>query len=256
MTFRGIKNATRDLDLLMTSRVEFEVLSTLLRDRGYEALENPIGEYQSLGAALLLDKDGACRFDLFDRKVIRKLRLTEAMKARAEPVFEGSTLRVNALSNEDIFLFKGVAGRPRDTNDMVTLVEAGQGLDFDVIAEAFLDQLPMNSGQAEWELLTGAPEAHPVIAFERAVISLPMTLPDSFTHRIEREADRVYAEFEVVREIATGTTIGKLTSALGARDTVAIDSRDDVESILEGLLRKDLVNVEDEAVTVNRFESS
>lgn len=113
MTFRGLKNATRDLDLLVTARADFDVLRALLDERGYETVENPISEYESLGAALMLDKDGECRFDIFDREVLRKLRLSDGMRERAEAVFEGSHLRVHALSNEDIFLFKGVAGRPQ-----------------------------------------------------------------------------------------------------------------------------------------------
>ena len=177
------------------------------------------------------------------------------MKDRAELVFEGAHLVVNAMSNEDIFLFKGVAGRRRDQDDMAALVEADRGLDFDVIIEEFLAQLPMNRGQTEWELLTGAPKNHPVIAFLRAIISLPMTLPGSFTDQIEREADRVYAEFEVIGELGDQTTVTDLTRALVSRNTVEIDSRSDVEAVLESLVEKDLVTINGETVSLNHFDS-
>lgn len=81
MTFRGLKNATRDIDLLVPTRRDFETLRDCLRAQGYETVENPVAEYESLGA--------------------------EGMKERAAPVFTGTHLRVHALSNEDIFLFKG-----------------------------------------------------------------------------------------------------------------------------------------------------
>lgn len=254
MTFRGLKNATRDLDLLVTTRLDFDVLRDLLQGRGYEIVENPVDEYESLGAALMLDKDDECRFDIFDREVIRKLRLSDGMKGRAEAVFEGSNLQVHALSNEDIFLFKGVAGRPRDTDDMAQLVQAGRGLDFDIVVEEFLAQLPMNTGRIEWELLTGAPENHPVIAFERAILSLPMTLPNAFTTQIEREADRVYAEFEIVNEIRSGTTITELTRGLTVRSTVEVTSRSDVETLVEGLVAKELVVRDDDTVRLKEFD--
>jgi len=253
MTFRGLKNATRDLDLLATSRSDFDVLRNLLQDRGYEPVEDPLDEYESLGAALLLDKDDECRFDIFDREVIRKLRLSDGMASRAEMVFDGSQLQVKALTNEDIFLFKGVAGRPRDTDDMAQLVRAERGLDFEIISEEFHSQLPMNTGELEWELLTGAPENHPVIAVERAILSLPMTLPESFTNRIEREADRVYAEFEIMNEIKNGTTIDELAQRLEPRPTVEIASRSDVETFVNGLVEKDLLVREDDVVRLKEF---
>jgi hypothetical protein len=122
MTFRGLKNGTRDLDLLVASRGDFDHLREALYNRGYETVENPIDEYASLGAALILDKEGECRFDIFDREAIRKLRLSNRMEERANEVFGGSVLRVHALSNEDIFLFKGIAGRMRDSDDMTKVL--------------------------------------------------------------------------------------------------------------------------------------
>ena len=104
MTFRELKNATRDLDLLVTARSDFEMLHDILRDRGYEIVESPVEEYESLGAALMLDKESECRFDIFDWEVLRELRLSNEMKERASVVFEGTNLRVRALNNEDIFL--------------------------------------------------------------------------------------------------------------------------------------------------------
>jgi hypothetical protein len=256
MTFRGLKNATRDLDLLVSSRRDFELLHDLLRARGYETVENPVDEYASLGAALMLDKDDECRFDLFDREVIRKLRLTTGMKSRATDVFVGTHLRVSALSNEDIFLFKGVAGRPRDTDDMAELVEASQGLDYEVIVAELQAQLPLNTGETEWELLTGTPENHPVIALERAVLSLPMTLPTAFTSVIEREADRVYAEFEALGELRKGSSLAELTKHLTSRKSVDVASREGVEMIVSGLEEKDLVVREDDHVQVNDLDTT
>jgi hypothetical protein len=255
MTFRELKNATRDIDLLVPTRRDFELLRDLLRAQGYETVENPVAEYESLGAALMLDKDDECRFDLFDREVIRKLRLTEGMKERAAPVFTGTHLRVHALSNEDIFLFKGVAGRPRDTDDMAQLVQVDRGLDFEVIVDEFRTQLPLNTGRLEWDLLTGAPENHPVIAFERAVLSLPMTLPAEFTASIEREADRVYAEFEALSEIGDGVSMVELVETLTVRDTVEVTSRSDVEGIVTSLVDKELVVRGGETIETKSFET-
>jgi len=251
MTFRGLKNATYDLDLLVITRHDFELLRDLLLQLDYEIVENPIEEYKALGAAILLDKDRACRFDIFDRKVIRKLRLSDGMRERAEEVFTGSKLRVYALSNEDIFLFKGVSGRSHDVKDMVQLVETG--LAFEVMIEEFQNQLPMNKGNAEKDILRDAPENHPVIAFERALESLPMTLPRSFMTQIEQEADRVYAEFEVMSKVSEQTTITEIADNLIPRNTVSVNYREDVKSIVKGLVTKGLVELDGEDIRCKEF---
>ncbi len=254
MTFRDLKNATRDLDLLVPSRDDFERLRDLLRARDYETVDNPVDEYASLGAALMLDKDDECRFDLFDREVIRKLRLSDGMKSRATDVFTGTHLRVHALSNEDIFLFKGVAGRPRDTDDMAQLVEASEGLDYEVIATELQSQLPLNTGETEWDLLTGAPENHPVIALERAILSLPMTLPTELTSVVEQEADRVYAEFETISEIGDGISVATLTKRLTSRQSVTVASETEVEEVVTGLEQKDLLVRENDTIQLKDFD--
>jgi hypothetical protein len=256
MTFRGLKNGTKDVDLLVASREDFDRLRELLYARGYEKEDDPIDEYASLGAALILDKDNACRFDIFDREVVRKLRLTEEMKTRATDAFVGNSLVVRALSNEDIFLFKGVAGRARDPDDMARIVRAGTGLDFEVIADEFESQLPLNSGAVERELFTEAPESHPVIAFERAVLSLPMTLPSSFTSVVEAEADRVYAEFELVNAVEGEESVESLTETLTSRGAVSVDGRRDTEAFVESLVKKDVLVRDGDAVQLRKFETS
>jgi hypothetical protein len=52
------------------------------------------------------------------------------MQERSEPFLDTDRLTVWLFSNEDIFLFKLIAGRVDDTEDMNMLVQAG--LDYDV----------------------------------------------------------------------------------------------------------------------------
>ena len=251
MTFRGLKNSTYDLDLLVTTHRDFISLRDLLLGIDYKRVKNPTDEYKGLGAAVLLEKDGSCRFDIFDRKVIKKIRLTHGMRERADMVFKGSKLCVYALSNEDIFLFKGVSGRTRDISDMINLVETG--LAFDVIIKEFQNQLPMNKGKTERDILINTPENHPVIAFERALESLPMTLPRSFMNQIEHEADRVHAEYEIMNKVVKQTTVTEMTEYLVPKRTVSINSRADVENILEGLVAKGLIELDGENIRLKNF---
>lgn len=253
MTLRGLKNATYDLDLLLTTRYDFEYLRDLLIELDYEIVENPIDEYKELGAAVLLDKNDACRFDIFDRKVVKKLSLSEDMKRRAKEVFTGSKLRVKALKNVDIFLFKGVAGRTRDVTDMINLVETEKGLDFNVILEEFKNQIPMNKGKVERDVLRDSPEDHPVIAFERALESLPMTLPRPFMKEIEKEADWIYAEFGIMSDIEGKTTIEKLADTLITKNSLDISTVDEVNNIVEGLVDKGILELDDGKIKFREF---
>lgn len=59
------------------------------------------------------------------------------MRARSEAFLDTDLLTVQLVSNEDICLFKTIAGRDDDIEDMNMLIQAG--LDFDVV-EAELDK--------------------------------------------------------------------------------------------------------------------
>nr|WP_235019767.1 hypothetical protein [Natrialba sp. INN-245] len=60
-----------------------------------------------------------------------KLVLTEGMRNRSEPFLVTDRLTIQLVSNEDTFLFKSVAGRDDDTEDMNMLVQTG--FDYDVV---------------------------------------------------------------------------------------------------------------------------
>jgi hypothetical protein len=124
-----------------------------------------------------------------------------------------------------------------------------------VIADELREQLPLNTGSIEWELFTEGPENHPVIAFERTLLSFTMTLPNAFTTVVEEEADRVYAEFELLKEVTDSATINELTEILTSRNTVAVSSRTDVVIIVESLIEKNLVVRNGDTMRRQEFET-
>ncbi|MEF8825361.1 MAG: hypothetical protein V5A34_10355, partial [Halapricum sp.] len=78
-----------------------------------------------------------CRIDIFNQQVANKLVLTEGMVERSNPFLTTGSLTVRLVRNEDIFLFKLVAGRDDDIEDLSVLVETG--LDYGVV-EAELER--------------------------------------------------------------------------------------------------------------------
>lgn len=133
MAFRDLKDATKDVDLVVQDDGTFQRFVDALEELGYEAVEEPDEEYDALGATAILENDDGCRFDIFHRQVADKLIFSNGMADRSGSLIEEGDLEVRIASEEDIFLFKSVAGRTTDLEDMTTLVQTG--LDQDAVLD-------------------------------------------------------------------------------------------------------------------------
>jgi len=131
LALRNRKDTTKDIDLVVTTDEEFDCLLAALAERGYEEVTDLGEDYRKLGARLCVRNDDGCQIDLFNRQVANKLVFSEGMRARSERFLTHEPLSVHLTTFEDIFLFKAVAKRPDDIDDMATLVQTD--LDFDVV---------------------------------------------------------------------------------------------------------------------------
>ena len=126
MTFRNLKPATKDADLLLEDDLSEQRLFEALKKAGLEELFP--GSYQQDVKAkdILISKDGL-QFDLFAKTVMGGLTLSKSMKKRSQKHAEYNNLKVFIASKEDIFLFKAITNRPypRDFEDMITLQQSG-----------------------------------------------------------------------------------------------------------------------------------
>lgn len=73
--------------------------------------------------------------------MIDKLVLSEGIRIRSERYLDPGNLVVELVSPEDIFLFKAVAGRVDDIEDMFSLIQTG--LDFDVVEAKLAAQIEL-----------------------------------------------------------------------------------------------------------------
>jgi len=145
MAFRGLKDTTKDIDLVVTTETEFDRLLAALDERGYEEMSELDETYQQLGARLCVENTDECRIDVFNRQVANKLIFSDGMQQRSEGYLESSELTVQLTALEDIFLFKTVAKRPDDIDDMNTLVQTS--LDFDAVKSEVAAQIELLSGK-------------------------------------------------------------------------------------------------------------
>ncbi len=164
MAFRGLKDTTKDIDLVVTTEEEFDRLLAALDDQGYEEVSDLDETYQQLGARLCVENDDGCRIDVFNQQVANKLIFSDGMQQRSEKHLTSNEFAVRLTALEDIFLFKSVAKRPDDIDDMNTLVQTS--LDFEAIEREIAAQI---------ELLDGK----------------------QFTTHIRESLDRLYDQYEV-----------------------------------------------------------
>lgn len=145
MSFRNLKDTTKDIDLVTTSAKEYERLLGTLNEMGYEKVTEPGDEYERLGARHCVKNDDECQIDLFNEQIADKLLFSEGMKERSEELLTQRQLCIRIVSLEDIFLFKSVAERPDDIDDMATLVQTG--LNFDAIENEIAEQVQLLKGE-------------------------------------------------------------------------------------------------------------
>lgn len=142
LTLEDLKNATKDIDLIVRKESELRQLWSVLRSAGYEPQEDLAEAYDELETAFILEKDRR-RFDVFHEQVAGVIYLSDSMISRSRHLFDEDGLSVRMVSLNDIFLFKAVANRQDDVDDMIRIAQGG--IDDDVLVEEIMMQLELLS---------------------------------------------------------------------------------------------------------------
>lgn len=140
MRMRGLKRATKDVDVVVEDTRAYIALKTALSSLGYRALgreEIPRVD-KKLNPSSILVKEGSPRVDVFVETICNMFHLSQSMKSRCE-VKEMGRLKLYIMSNEDIFLLKSVTDREGDIYDMIQLAKA-KGFDWHTILDELYRQ--------------------------------------------------------------------------------------------------------------------
>jgi len=145
----GLKEATKDIDVIVQSKSELEALTDALGSLGYRSpsLVEISRAYEAMEASEILENDDRFRWDIFYGRVCGALSFSPEMISRANSFYEKKRLSVALASREDIFLFKGITEREADLDDMQLLAESG--LEWEVIEQECHSQ-SISSGRL-WE---------------------------------------------------------------------------------------------------------
>lgn len=189
MSFLNLKDATKDIDVVVSNTSDLSDLVDALKDRRYESVKELDTEYENLGASAVLENEDSCRFDIFNRQVANKLVFSDGMKERAEVMMDSGNLTVKMTSPEDIFLFKSVAGRSTDIDDMNTLVQTG--LEFETVEEEIDRQVRLLDEEL---FITYIAEALGELREQHGV-----TLP--LTDYVQERSEEAYEQLEILMKI-------------------------------------------------------
>ncbi len=133
LSMKGLKDTTKDVDLVLDSYASFATLKSALEKLGFKADTSMLQEQVYRDAAIVFLDDTGSRIDIFVNKICSMLKLTGSMKKRAEKFDKLGKINLYLVSNEDIFLFKSLTDRPDDIGDLSTLIS--NELNWDVIID-------------------------------------------------------------------------------------------------------------------------
>ena len=123
LILRGLKDSTKDVDLVVKDGQTFVAIAESLQDLGYEERGDLEAAYNQLDPSIVLEKEGSPRWDIFVETVAGQLQLTEAMIERCDQSFEYGNLHVHLLSLTDIFVFKSITEREGDLEDVALIAQ-------------------------------------------------------------------------------------------------------------------------------------
>ncbi len=124
MRIRGLKRATKDVDIVVKSQRIAASMRESLQALGYAELGTRISRAdQKLKPSAIFVKENHPRVDLFIGLICNAFHLSESMENRSEKRSIGR-LRLCIMSNEDIFLLKSITDREGDIYDMIDLAKS------------------------------------------------------------------------------------------------------------------------------------
>ena len=123
MRIKSLKDSTKDCDIVVEDKDDFDDLAKILSDMGYERRlkTNYSDEDKRITPDDIFEHDQKSRIDLFTSVIMQDLSLSSAIIKRADIKNYGK-LKVGLLRNEDVFLLKAIANREGDIQDMAALV--------------------------------------------------------------------------------------------------------------------------------------
>ena len=150
MAINGLKPGTKDIDVIVENERDRRILVSSLEECEYYALQpqDLSRPYVELSATAMQNLEGF-RWEIFIKYVAKRLCLTDTIRQRAGKIYHGKKLTVFRLSNEDMFLMKGMTERDRDLEDMALI--ARSDINYNLVFDECVEQSERDSRGNIWE---------------------------------------------------------------------------------------------------------
>lgn len=136
LSFKGLKERTKDIDIIVTSQEDFDTFDTAMKENRFEPITDRENEFYLTALAVYRKEES--RIDVFLKQVGKMLFLTKSMMQRAEKYQTFGKLEVYLVSNEDIFLFKMMTSREGDLYDCDRIMRGE--IDYNSIYKEIVEQ--------------------------------------------------------------------------------------------------------------------
>lgn len=131
LMYHGHKSLTKDVDLVVDTRNEFDDVVEALMKLGFIPQIPDDKAYSRFAISQMFIRENE-RIDLFCRYVCSKFSLSKGMKERAVKAIEFGDLKIYACSPDDILLFKTMTERGGDMDDCLNVI-ARYNVKWDVV---------------------------------------------------------------------------------------------------------------------------
>ncbi len=142
---QDLKDATKDIDIIVNTEEEFIIFQKALETLGFKPKITG-KEYEHMDINQIF-QNGDFRIDLFYKEVCGEFSLTKEMVKRANTILNLEKLNIAHCSNEDIFLFKTMTEREGDLEDCIRL--GIPGINWEIIIKELQNQIK-KSNQDVW----------------------------------------------------------------------------------------------------------
>ncbi len=123
MRIKSLKDSTKDCDIVVENKNDFDSLAEILTRMGYDRRlkTNYSDEDRRIKPDDIFEHGHKSRIDLFTTTIMQDLSLSYTMRDRSD-IRDYGKLKIGLLRNEDVFLLKAIANREGDIQDMAALV--------------------------------------------------------------------------------------------------------------------------------------
>lgn len=147
LLYHGLKEATKDIDIIVDSQKEFLIVQNTLKKLKFKA-ELLTTEYKNVNLSQIFIREDF-RVDLFHKIVCKGFQLSSTMKERALDIKDLKHLKIFLCSHEDVFLFKTFTQRDGDITDCLALARKQKPVNWQAILKEIKNQINI-SGNKVW----------------------------------------------------------------------------------------------------------